>query len=96
MPIMLGLQNGDALNFGVADFWSYFSPFETVAEEFDRAIDAWVSGDARVAVHRGRGRKLQMRDGDNWKTLYSANGGLFPILSNPLRFISNRPLNQQH
>lgn len=42
MPLTLGLQNCDELNFGVSDFWSYFFPFEDVAEEFERAIDAWV------------------------------------------------------
>lgn len=26
MPITLGLQNLDELNFGVSDFWSYFFP----------------------------------------------------------------------
>ena len=28
LPITLGLQNSDDINFGVSDFWSYFFPFE--------------------------------------------------------------------
>lgn len=91
MPLTLGLQNCDELNFGVSDFWSYFFPFEDVAEEFERAIDAWVSGEARIAVERGSGRTLQLRDGEEWKTVYGANGCLLPIPSKPVRFEMNRP-----
>lgn len=90
MPITLGLQNSDELNFGVSDFWSYFFPFEAVAEEFERAIDAWVHGDARIAVGRGRGRKLQVREGDKWATIYGANGCLLPLPSKPVRFEMNQ------
>jgi hypothetical protein len=92
MPITLGLQNLDELNFGVSDFWSYFFPFQAVADKFERAIDAWVYGDARIAVGRGRGRKLQLREGDNWTTIYSANGCLLPLPSRPMRFEMNQPV----
>jgi len=34
-PVTLGLQNGDELNFGVADFWSSFFPFERSASTFE-------------------------------------------------------------
>ena len=44
MPLTLGLQNCDELNFGVSDFWSYFFPFQNVADEFERILDAWVAG----------------------------------------------------
>jgi hypothetical protein len=37
MPLTLGLQNGDELNFGVSDFWSYFFPFEAVAGKYSFA-----------------------------------------------------------
>ena len=35
LPLTLGLQNWDELNLGVEDFWSYFFPFENVAEKFE-------------------------------------------------------------
>ena len=89
MSLTLGLQNCDELNFGVSDFWSYFFPFKDVAEEFELALDAWVVGDARIAVTRFRGRLLQVREGTQWKTVYSANGCLFPFRSTPFRFVRN-------
>ncbi len=88
-PVTLGLQNHDELNFGVLDFWSYFFPFDDVAVQFEKAIDAWVTGDARIAVGRGKRRKLQLREGDKWSTIYGANGCLFPMLSRPVRFETN-------
>ncbi|MDP2046859.1 MAG: Sua5/YciO/YrdC/YwlC family protein [Deltaproteobacteria bacterium] len=39
LPLTLGLQNSDELNFGVADFWSYFFPFDDVAREFGDHLD---------------------------------------------------------
>ena len=89
MPITLGLQNSDELNFGVFEFWSYFFPFEAVTEEFERAIDAWVCGNARIAVGRGMGRKLQVREGDKWATVYGANGCLLPLPFKLVRFEMN-------
>ncbi len=91
MPLTLGLQNSDELNFGVSDFWSYFFPFDSVADEFDRILDAWVAGDARVASTGFRSRLLQVRDGGRWKTVYGANGCLFPFRWTPFRFVKNRP-----
>jgi len=92
MPLTLGLQNCDELNFGVSDFWSYFFPFDRVAQDFESAIDAWVMGNARIAVERGKGRKLQLRRGEKWETIYGADGCLLPIRSKPVRFEMNRPL----
>jgi hypothetical protein len=89
LPITLGLQNSDELNFGVFDFWSYFFPFEKVEEKFERILDAWVAGDARVAIMRGRGRLLQVREGDDWKTAYGANGCLFPLRRWPSDLVQN-------
>jgi len=91
MPLTLGLQNGDELNFGVGDFWSYFFPFDAVEEKFERALDAWVCGDARIAIGRGWGRKLQVREGKEWTTTYGANGCLLPLPFKPVRFLTNRP-----
>ena len=89
LPITLGLQNLDELNFGVFDFWSYFFPLEAVADKFQRILDAWVAGDARVAIMRGRGRLLQVREGDDWKAAYGANGCLFPLRRWPRGFVQN-------
>ncbi|WP_294123393.1 hypothetical protein [Sphingomonas sp.] len=91
MPVTLGLQNGDELNFGVSDFWSYFFPFENVAERFEHAIDAWVTGDARIAVTGRHSRLLQVREGNRWRSIYGANGCLFPFRWTPLRYEMNEP-----
>lgn len=94
LPITLGLQNSDELNFGVSDFWSYFFPFESVAERFERILDAWVAGDARVAIMRGSGRLLQVREGDDWKAAYGANGCIFPFRRWPRGFVQNQPVRE--
>lgn len=91
LPITLGLQNGDELNFGVSDFWSYFFPFDLVAERFEGILDAWVAGDARVAIMHGPGRLLQVRHGEQWKSAYGANGCLFPFRRWPRGFVRNCP-----
>lgn len=89
LPVTLGLQNGDELNFGVADFWSYFFPFEKSATTFERALDAWVVGDARIAQVAFGGRALQLLDSDRWRTIYQANCFL-PVPRNPKRTITNQ------
>lgn len=91
MPLTLGLQNRDELNFGVSDFWSCFFPFEKVADRFEHILDAWIAGNARIAVTGFRGRLLQVREGARWKTVYAANGCLFPFRWTPLRFVANEP-----
>lgn len=89
LPLSLGLQNGDELNFGVSDFWSYFFPYPTVAEHFDSILDAWVEGRARVGVTGRRSRILQVRKGDVWETVYGAGGCIWPFRRQPRVFISN-------
>lgn len=93
LPVTLGLQNGDELNFGVSDFWSYFFPFEKVAEKFEHILDAWVAGDARIAITGRRSRLLQLRQGDQWQPAYGANGCLFPfgLWLPPRGFVYNGP-----
>lgn len=90
LPVTLGLQNGDELNFGVSDFWSYFFPFERVADTFERMLDAWVMGEARIAIMRGPGRLLQVREEGEWKSLYGADGCLFPLRWWPRGYVYNR------
>ncbi|HTG39686.1 hypothetical protein [Sphingomonas sp.] len=90
LPISLGLQNGDALNFGVADFWSYFFPFEESASTFEIALDAWVAGDPRIVRGALGGRALQLMDCGRWRTIYRANC-LLPVPRNPKTTITNQP-----
>jgi hypothetical protein len=88
LPITLGLQNGDELNFGVADFWSYIFPFPDVATEFEEIIDAWVAGAARIAVFGRHVRVLEVCNSGQWRSVYSANR-LFPGRARPKAFIQN-------
>ncbi len=87
--VTLGLQNGDELNFGVADFWSNFFPFQKSASTFEQALDAWVVGDARIVRVALGGRALQLLDNGRWKTVYRANC-LLPVPRNPKRTITNQ------
>ena len=77
------------VEFGVSDFWSYFFPFDEVTWEFEGALDAWVRGEARIAVHRGKSRKLQVLEGAEWTTIYGANGCLLPLARKPVRYEFN-------
>ncbi|CAA9255089.1 MAG: hypothetical protein AVDCRST_MAG93-1929 [uncultured Chloroflexia bacterium] len=88
MPVTLGLQNGDELNFGVADFWSMFFPFEDVVPLFERILDAWVAGEARIVLVRLGGRALQLREDGEWRTVYRA-ACILPVPKNPKRTILN-------
>lgn len=90
LPLTLGLQNSDELNFGVEDFWSYFFPFDDVAEQFEWMLEMWVSGHARVGVIGKRSRVLQIGNGEEWKTVYKAN--VLPFSwRKPSTFIYNDP-----
>jgi hypothetical protein len=82
-PITLSLQNFDELNFGVPGFWSYFFPFSSVAEEFERYIDAWVLNQARVVRNRSRvfrisSSVLEILSDGKWRPVYRANGNAWP------------------
>lgn len=93
LPLTLGLQNCDELNFGVADFWSYFFPFETVVAEFERVLDAWVEGNARVLVTGRRGRVLQVLDDGRWSDVYHANRlWLWRFKGTPKQIVQNVPV----
>ena len=72
--IVLGLQNGDELTFGVDGFWSFFFPFPAVQQEFASILDAWISRRARVVRYRWLGgRTLDLLTEDGWKSVYYAN-----------------------
>jgi hypothetical protein len=77
-PVTLAFQDNE-LNFGVGTFWSYYFPFEDVAEDFEAVIDAWVMGVARVVPVSPWTEALQVRRGDGWTTVYRASQ-LFPRL----------------
>ena len=70
LPLTVGLQNNDEINLGIEEFWSYFFPYDGVAEQFEKVLDKWVSGDARLLAVGWRGRVLQIREGNSWKTVY--------------------------
>jgi hypothetical protein len=73
--IVLGLQNNDELNFGVGGFWSYFFPYSDKCSSFERLIDSWVEGRARIVPRNSfllQRYELQVSDGDGWKVEYAA------------------------
>jgi len=83
LPLTLGLQNNDELNFGVPGFWSYFFPFPRIAEEFESCLDAWLMGQARIVRRRRFARIasssiLEVRKDSEWKTVYRDFGGDWP------------------
>lgn len=73
LELTLGFSFGDELHFGVEQFWSYFFPFPERAAIFERALDAWVEGNARVVPVPLGGRALQLLEAGRWKTIYWAN-----------------------
>jgi hypothetical protein len=76
LRIVLALQNNDELNFGVGNFWSYFFPFEKKQIEFEKIIDKWVEGAARIVPKSGiftQALELQLLEDGGWKSVYSAN-----------------------
>lgn len=87
--LTLGLLNGVEFEFGVSDFRSYFFPFESVAEDFVGILDAWVTGQARVAIAGRSNRLLQVHQGGEWRTVSGANGCLFPIRARAREFVMN-------
>lgn len=74
--VVLGLQNGDELNFGVHDFWSFFFPYNDVKSLFRSAVSGWFHGRSRL-VYFFRGNRLlkielqvKMKDG-GWQRIYT-------------------------
>lgn len=73
--IALALQNNDELNFGVGEFWSYFFPFEDKQAEFERVLESWIVGSARIVSKAGiliQTLELQMFEEGRWNTAYAA------------------------
>lgn len=88
--IILGLQNGDELNFGVDGFWSYFFPFDDVVDDFKKLLDTWALGNARVAMVDDAAGMLQLQENERWVTIYRANL-IVPFWRRPKRIIQNCP-----
>lgn len=63
--LTLGLQNGDEVNIGFAEFWSYFFPYEEKRQIVSDALDGLAAGDCRLAIHTQLGgvvkRVLELR-----------------------------------
>ena len=74
--LVLGLQNGDELNFGIDDFWSFFFPFQEVKSLFRKTAAGWLSGRSRL-VYFYRGQRLlkielQVKmEGGSWQRVYT-------------------------
>jgi hypothetical protein len=93
LPVTLGLQNNDELNFGVPGFWSYFFPYPSVHTAFAETLDAWVVGRARIH-NRGywRGRVLEILTASGWTRIYTAH---MPIRwRHATKIIQNRPVDE--
>jgi hypothetical protein len=73
---------------GVAGFWSHVFPFETAAAGFERALDAWVLGEARIVHIALGGRALRILGHGRWTTIHQANG-LLPVPRRPRRVFTN-------
>lgn len=74
--LTLGLQNGDELNVGFDEFWSYFFPYEKKHRVVADALDALALGDCRLAIHKQFGgvvkRELERRLNGRWQRIYTA------------------------
>jgi hypothetical protein len=94
LPLTLGLQNNDELNFGVPGFWSFFFPFSAVHTAFNDAIDAWVEGRARI-INRGwwRGRSLEVLSESDWTSIYRAH--MLTRWGHATKVIQNRLLDER-
>jgi len=57
--ITLGLQNGDELNIGVDDFWSYFFPYRDCSEFFCKVLRILILGDAHLLYSKQFGRLVK-------------------------------------
>jgi hypothetical protein len=71
LPIWLGLQNEDELNFGVGSFYTSLFPFPDVAEHFASILDAWIESRARVIRAGPRKLVLEAYEGGEWAPIYS-------------------------
>ena len=74
VPVTLGLQNEDELNFGLPGLWATIFPFPAVSADFERIIDAWVEGRARLVRVGWLRTRLELNDNGGWRIVYRAFG----------------------
>ncbi len=92
--LTLGLQNGDEVNIGFAEFWSYFFPYEEKRQIVSDALDGLAAGDCRLAIHTQLGgvvkRVLELRSNGTWRPIYTAFERFqFPLLRTKTSYVRN-------
>lgn len=92
--LTLGLQNGDEVNIGFAEFWSYFFPYEEKRQIVSDALDGLAAGDCRLAIHTQLGgvvkRVLELRSNGTWRPIYTAFERFqIPLLRTKTSYVRN-------
>ncbi|MDJ0921273.1 MAG: hypothetical protein QNI84_09105 [Henriciella sp.] len=90
----LGLQNGDEINIGFKDFWSYIFPYPSVKSHVETLLDGIVTGDTRLVTKSQFGRTvsrtLEYLEGDDWAIGYKQISGLkVPFIKSRMEYFSN-------
>ena len=94
LELSLGLQNDDELNVGFGEFWSYFFPYESKRQLVSDALDAFVAGDCRLAIHTQLDgvvkRVLEQRFNGAWQPIYTAFSRIeVPFLGTKTSYVLN-------
>ena len=94
--LTLGLQNGDEINIGFSEFWSYIFPYPSVKSHVATLLDGIVTGDTRLVTKSQFGRTvsrtLEYLEGDAWATGYRQLSGLaVPFFKSRVEYFSNKP-----
>lgn len=92
--LTLGLQNGDEINIGFNEFWSYIFPYPNVKSHVETLLDGIVTGETRLVTKSQFGRivsrTLEYLEGDEWVTGYRQISGLaVPFIKRELEYFSN-------
>lgn len=92
--LVLGLQNGDEINIGIDEFWSYFFPFTSVDTHVGSILDGLVTGEIRIATYRQLGRDIS-RDLEKlttgvWTRVYRETCGFkIPFVGTQVCYVRN-------
>lgn len=92
--LVLGLQNGDEINIGINEFWSYFFPFASVETHVARILNGLATGDIRMATYRQLGRDIS-RDLEElttgvWTRVYrDVCGFKMPLVGTQVCYVRN-------
>lgn len=92
--LTLGLQNGDEVNIGLKELWSYIFPYPSVKAHVEKLLDGIVTGETRLATKRQFGRTvsrtLEYLDGGTWHTGYTEICGFaIPLFKTKIECFSN-------